>query len=400
MAPTDQQALALLEAARRITESTDLPTAMQHALQMTHEIIGFERIRFYLAIPKAGILREEAAEGYSVEHDLGATVPLHTNGILSRVASGKTQTRVFSVNALTDCQEAADGLPTCLIPLKLSDALLGVIVADYPRAKRKISQHSVLLLQALTDFMAATIERIRREELATKLVSLVSHELRTPLTSIAAFCEMLADGDAGPINDKQLRFVQRIAAGATQLQSIVEDLLELSRLQSGAETLLQEPLSIKPFLEDVALNILPQARAKNIAITVSSPDDLPILVTDQRRLQQALSNLIDNAIKYSPEGTSVALTAQRCCNNIRLSVTDQGPGIAAEDQERLFDEFFRCSQGANRSAERGSGLGLSIVARLAEMLGADVEVSSSLGEGSTFAILFPIQQPNSTSDGP
>jgi signal transduction histidine kinase len=244
----------------------------------------------------------------------------------------------------------------------------------------------------LIQFAEVAIQRWGLGRLRVQFVASVSHELRTPLTSIKAFCEMLHDGDAGPLTDEQLSFVRRIATGADQLHKIVEDLLELSRLRSETEALNVDQIDVKLFLEDTASILQPQADARGIQIGVSAPDDLPALHTDQRRLHQALSNFIDNAIKYSPEGSDVAVAATVRDEKMRLCVTDRGCGIPEQDLKRIFEEFYRCQKGVNGTASEGAGLGLAIVARIADMLGAEIEVDSALGAGSTFCLSFNLEK--------
>jgi two-component system sensor histidine kinase KdpD len=124
-------------------------------------------------------------------------------------------------------------------------------------------------------------------------------------------------------------------------------------------------------------------------LVVAVPDDLPPLCTDQRRLHQALSNFVDNAIKYSPEGSEVTLEARSTNDNIHLRVCDEGPGIPQGELKRIFEEFYRCRNRVNDTANRGAGLGLAIVARIADMLGAKVTVESAPSAGSTFSLIFP-----------
>jgi signal transduction histidine kinase len=262
-----------------------------------------------------------------------------------------------------------------------------------PVARSRFSRpgFSAKPLGALIQFAEVAIQRLGLGRLRVQFVASVSHELRTPLTSIKAFCEMLYDGDAGPLTDEQLSFVRRIATGADQLHKIVEDLLELSRLRSETETLNVDQINVKLFLEDTASILQPQADARGIQIGVSAPDDLPTLHTDQRRLHQALSNFIDNAIKYSPEGSPIAVAATLRDEKMRLCVTDRGRGIPEQDLKRIFEEFYRCQKGVNGTASEGAGLGLAIVARIADMLGAKIEVDSTWGAGSTFCLSFSLE---------
>lgn len=380
----------MLEAAQNICDAPDLSIVVQELLTATHHILGFERVRFYLALPECGVLRREGVEGL-VDDDGDQEIPLLSDHLLGQIATGSERTCVARVGNLIDAEESAKGVPTCLVQMQLPEGDLGIVVADNPVTCCEITGRQAHFVGLLARFAAFPMERTRHEESQIRMRSLVSHELRTPLTSIAAFAEMLLDGDAGELNGKQQRFVQRITRAASQLQQIVQDLLELAHLAEGSDPLEKTSIAIEPFLEDTSQNLLPQAAAKQIKLVVEASDDLPNLHTDERRLQQALSNLIDNAIKYSAPNTTVRITAVVRESQVRLAVIDRGPGIAPEHRERIFEEFFRAYPTEEGLADKGSGLGLAIVKGLGKMLGAKVEIESALGKGSTFALVFPVE---------
>lgn len=150
-------------------------------------------------------------------------------------------------------------------------------------------------------------------------------------------------------------------------------------------------MTIRPFLEDIALNLTPQATARSIRLLVEAQEGLPALTTDSQRLQQAVTNLVDNAIKYGPQGGLVRLVAARGEEGLRLSVVDQGPGIHPDEQELVFEEFYRAYAGRSSLESKGAGLGLSIVRGIARNLGAGLQLDSAPGEGSTFSLVFPGQ---------
>jgi len=383
-----EDCLPLLESVLRLARAEDLPTVLQELADAAEGLLGFERIRFYLAILDSGVLRCELRQGVDGPGDVGSVPLLHTN-LLGRVALDGRGPMQWPVDSLQDTIASEGGIPTCFVPMRLPDALLGVLVADSPQQRREVTDASLRTLAMLSEFALLMVEHTRREQSRTRFVGWASHELRTPLTSINAFTEMLLDGDAGPLNEKQTRFVQRVLGSTEQLHRIVQDLLELARLEAGEEPITLTNVAIKPFLEDTAQNMFPQASAKDITLKVEAQDGLSTLRTDERRLRQALSNFIDNAIKYSPRETLVRVVAEATDGQLRLSVIDQGPGISPRDQKQLFTEFFRCYRGEESLRDRGSGLGLPIVQRLAQALGSAVEVESAVGQGSKFSLVFP-----------
>jgi len=385
----DSQAVQLLHATKRILEATEIPILIQEILEAAHETLEFERVRFYLVLREQGLIQQQDIEGGP---DDGETdFDLASNNYLGRVVLEDEHCVVLRVSSLADAAEAEDGLQRCFVKVPLPDTGLGVVVADNPVTRRDVQEHVVEALQSIAEFPVFTIEHRDIEERRIRFVSSVSHELRTPLTSITAFTEMLIDGDAGELTERQSQFAQRIWKGSAQLERIVEDLLELTQLYSDTEPSEKLAISIKPFLEDIAQNFLPQASAKNIGLSVDAANGLPILRTDERRLQQAIANLVANAIKYSPNDTNVRIHAAAGDKHIVISVIDEGFGISPADQRRIFEEFYRCYRDRESLENKGSGLGLSIVTCLAKMLGAKIDVESSVGEGSTFSLIFPVE---------
>lgn len=237
------------------------------------------------------------------------------------------------------------------------------------------------------------VDRIRRDFVAN-----ASHELRTPLTSIRGFVEALEDGgleDGGTAK----RFLARIRANADRMAALVDDLLELSRLESGAQPATIEPLDSAAVAADVIASFANIAARKSIALeTVAFP--VPPVRGDADRLRRILEHLVDNALKYTPDGGRVTVRVAPFREGAVVSVEDTGPGIAAEHLPRLFERFYRVDTARSRELG-GTGLGLSIVKHLAESMGASVAVSGVLGKGSTFAVRLPASEgPAEAQKGP
>lgn len=227
----------------------------------------------------------------------------------------------------------------------------------------------------------------RLENLRSDFVANVSHELKTPITSIKGFIETLLDGAKDDPKEAQ-RFLKIVAKHADRLNAIIDDLLTLSRLEKDQEhamTFQRVPLA--GILHSAAEVCSHRAGKKNISIQVESAENL-IVNVNQPLMEQALINLIGNAVKYSKEGKTVTVRAEQDRNGIRLTVTDQGYGIAPEHLERLFERFYRVDKGRSRQ-EGGTGLGLAIVKHIAQAHGGTVSVESTFGKGSTFTINLP-----------
>jgi len=223
------------------------------------------------------------------------------------------------------------------------------------------------------------VDAVRRDFVAN-----ASHELRTPLTTIRGFAETLLDG---AIEDPVLarRFVQTINDNSVRLQSLVDDLLELSRAESPDAQLELEPVSSLETAERVAASLLPRAEGRKTAITVAGDADSSWCVAEPRALEHVLTNLIENAIKYSGENGRIHVGIEAMETKLTICVRDNGPGISREHLPRLFERFYRVDEGRAR-AQGGTGLGLSIVKHLVTRMGGAVEVDSVVGEGTTFTV--------------
>jgi two-component system phosphate regulon sensor histidine kinase PhoR len=225
------------------------------------------------------------------------------------------------------------------------------------------------------------VDRIRRDFVAN-----ASHELRTPLTSIRGFVEALEDGG---LEDPATatRFLSRIRANADRMASLVDDLLELSRLESGAQPPTLEHLDTAEVVADVVASFAKIAARKSIALD-SVVRESPEVLSDGDRLRRILEHLVDNALKYTPDGGRVTLHVVPEGEGVVVSVEDTGPGIPPEHVPRLFERFYRVDTARSRELG-GTGLGLAIVKHLAESMGASVRVSSVTGQGSIFEVRLP-----------
>ncbi len=241
---------------------------------------------------------------------------------------------------------------------------------------------SILVFQDITRLRQ--LERMRSEFVAN-----VSHELKTPITSIKGFIETLSEG-AAEDPEARARFLGIIAKHSARLESIIEDLLSLSKIeQTGVlpeATLDRVP--VRKILEAAVESVEGQARATGVPLTLDvNPPDLPVKVREDL-LVQGVANLAENAIKYGGTGNRVEITARSVNGHVVISVTDHGPGIPADHLPRLFERFYRIDRARSREVG-GTGLGLSIVKHIAQAHRGEVEVESQLGHGSTFRIRLP-----------
>jgi two-component system phosphate regulon sensor histidine kinase PhoR len=229
-------------------------------------------------------------------------------------------------------------------------------------------------------------ERQRLDAMRRDFVANASHELRTPLTSIRGFVEALEDGAAAdPLTAE--RFLGKIHTHADRMGALVEDLLELSRLESGERPPVREPVDVAEVAEDVAASFAELAERKGLTLECRH-QPAPAVTTDGDRLRRILENLVENAVKYTPSGGSVRIETAGREGAAHVTVSDDGPGIPPEHLPRIFERFYRVDKARSRDLG-GTGLGLSIVKHLAESIGATVAVSSDVGRGTRFTVVVP-----------
>jgi PAS domain S-box-containing protein len=243
-------------------------------------------------------------------------------------------------------------------------------------------------LGRLYGFRDVTQER-ELDRMKTEFVSQVSHELRTPLTAIKGFTDLILDGDAGEVNEEQTEYLQTVKSNADRLVALINDLLDVSRIESGRITLRIEPLDVRSILASVLATMRPLLEGKSQTITLEVGDELPRAAGDHDRIVQVATNLVSNAHKYTPAGGQIRVAASVEDALIAISVSDNGMGIAPEDVARLFTRFFRVDSSLTREIG-GTGLGLSIVKSIVELHGGTITVSSEPGVGSTFTFTLPV----------
>ena len=243
---------------------------------------------------------------------------------------------------------------------------------------------------------AANAQLKQMDRLKSKFLAHVSHELRTPLTSIVGFADNMLEGLVGSLNVKQEQYLTRIKANGTRLARMITDLLDLSRVEAGKLVLSFDQISLQTVATDVIEQLLPLAITKHLQIELQSPDPALLVWADPDRLSQILTNLLDNAIKYTPEGGHISVDLSISDHEMaRIVVRDNGQGIPPDALPKLFDPFFRVHH-QERSQTKGLGLGLAIVKDLVELHGGTIAVHSALDQGTEFSFTIPLHARTST----
>jgi len=262
-------------------------------------------------------------------------------------------------------------------------------------ALRKVHDELEKRVEARTAELAAANKALelqnreveRATRLKSKFLASMSHELRTPLNAIVGFSDLLAEQTAGQLNNKQKRFVNHIKQGSSHLLQLINDILDLSKIEAGQLELRCEDFQIENALPEVLSTIRPLAMAKNIQVQPRLDTNWAVYA-DRVRFKQILYNLISNAVKFTPKAGRIVIDCRGDGNLVHISVTDTGIGIRAEDQAIIFEEF-RQVEGAVDATHEGTGLGLAITKRLVEQQGGRISVESELGKGSRFTFTLP-----------
>lgn len=243
-------------------------------------------------------------------------------------------------------------------------------------------------LGTVSVFRDVTAE-VEADRAKSEFVSTVSHELRTPMTAIKGYIDLLLMGTTGSMSELQTNFLNVVKSNADRLTTLVNDLLDLSRIETGKIDLQPEPLDMRELIEQAVLTITPKAKEKGLRVRAIMPPQLPRVYADPDRVTQVLTNLVANAYKYTPVGGDVAVYAYVRESILHVAVSDTGIGISHADQEKIFERFFRVDDPLVQG-ESGTGLGLAIAVSLIKMQGGEMFVRSEPGEGSIFTFTLPL----------
>jgi signal transduction histidine kinase len=256
--------------------------------------------------------------------------------------------------------------------------------------EQKVEERTRELQQVLAELSRKSLELEVASQHKSDFLANMSHELRTPLNAIIGFSQVLRQGLFGPVNEKQEEYLDDILTSGHHLLSLINDVLDLSKVEAGQVELEVASFSLREALERGVVMVREPASKRGVAVALELAPDVDLVDGDERRLRQIVYNLLSNAVKFTPEGGSVVVASAQVDGEVQVSVTDTGPGIVVADRERIFEEFQQTDVGVQQ--REGTGLGLALSKRLVELHGGRIWVESEPGHGSRFVFTLPIKE--------
>ena len=298
-------------------------------------------------------------------------------------------TRFITITVLPDRRASAE--ITGLIVIVEDATEEGLFQQRIMQHRNELTLLRDQLARQNTQLQAANRELKQLDELKSRFVAVAAHELRTPLTAISGYTELLSDGSFGPLDERQRRPLNVIAQSTKRLLEIINNLLDVSRIETGRMELNLRPTPLNEIVQGCLDEYRMMTAKRGQTLTLDLPAESPVLLCDPARTAQILCNLLGNACKYTPEGGAIHLSAGPAEQEgyLQISVQDTGIGIPPEEQKHLFSAFFR-AKNSNQANASGAGLGLHIARSLVELQSGEIHCESKPGRGSTFSFTLPL----------
>jgi len=411
-----REVFALTEVAKTLTSPHNLPELLRAALDKLAQV--FEPAELGMVMlwdESSGLFRAEAAFGFDFEalremgmragesisgkvYDAGTWSLLTTpHQVAEMMADMRPANRAVMARAL-----GTDTLPHCTlaVPLKVGDRKFGVLILHTLNRSAKFTEHDVPFVETVADLIALAIDRLRLEEesaairdaqqvdqLRSEVMATLSHELRTPLAAIKGYATaLLIDDEVEWPQEKRREFLGLIDAECDNLQSMIGEILDSSLIDVGQLVIEPQPVRLQYIAREAAEEM--QHRTDIHHIVVDIPSSFPIVDADPRRIKQVIRNILDNAMKYSPNGGLVMISGQVRPMDVVVSISDQGVGISPEDLIPLFEKYFRVKSPTGYHVP-GTGLGLPVARGIVEAHGGRIWAESKVGQGTTLSFSLP-----------
>jgi signal transduction histidine kinase len=405
---------ALFEVGQAVGGTLDLQRVLDAVVARAADLAGADGGAVYEYDPVARAFDLRAThrmEATMVAALREARVELGADSVLGRAGSARQPVQVEDLLAETPEGPALRGLLTTAgyravlaVPLLREHEVVGALVVRR-RAPGAFDPDTVALLQTFATQSALAIQNARLfQKLADKshqleeasrhkseFLASMSHELRTPLNAVIGFTEVLLERYFGEINAKQEEYLRDVLSSGQHLLSLINDILDLSKVEAGRMELELGTFDLGPVLAAGLVMVRERASRGGVALSLDAGEGVGEIEADERKVKQVLFNLLTNAVKFTPDGGAVGVSARRADGWVEVAVADTGVGIAPEEQDRVFEEFGQARSAAGQS--EGTGLGLTLCKRFVELHGGTISVASEVGLGSTFTVSLPVRQP-------
>ncbi|MCQ3929338.1 MAG: hypothetical protein DPW16_02675 [Chloroflexi bacterium] len=378
---------------RQLNEKLDLQAAMKLTLEWSSRLCDAQSASMGFLDREAGVISLVANYGEENEFSQTPQLPL-THPLIAQVLEMESAA----------LQLSPAGTPphtTLCVPVRRENNIIGVVLFSANRADA-FDVDAQELVSRMADRAAIAIENARlydavkaADKTKSEFVGFVAHELKVPMTSISGYASLL--GIVGQLSEKQQEFVKTIQNNVQRMRMLVDDLNDITRIETGQLRMAIEPVKLPDVVEQVKTDVMAQITERNHTFIEEIEVNLPPISADSSRVLQILLNLLSNAYKYTPNGGKITLSAKRDGDKVSVSVKDTGVGIAPEDLQKLGTKFFRTS---NTLEQPGWGLGFAITRNLIDLMKGELTIESQVGVGSTFTFTLPVAEetPATTSE--
>jgi signal transduction histidine kinase len=403
---------ALGEVSRALSATLDVDVVLDTIVTRANDLIGADGCTIFEydeATEQFHLRATRNLEPGLVELARGTPLRRGDQGILGRLPSERQAIQVPDITVGSYSSPISDALieagyrAVVAVPLVREDHLIGALTMNR-KTPGEFPLHTIQLLQTFATQSALAIQNARLfREIADKSRQLevasqhkseflanMSHELRTPLNAIIGFSEVLSDRMFGELNEKQEEYLKDIHASGQHLLSLINDILDLSKIEAGKMELELSDFDLPMTIDNALMLVRERAARKGIELHRTVDERLGQIQADERKVRQVVLNLLSNAIKFTPEGGRIEVRAKPMDGSIEVSVTDTGVGIAPEDQDAVFEEFRQV--GTAEKKVEGTGLGLALSRKFIELHGGKIWVKSQVGAGSTFTFTVPVRR--------
>jgi signal transduction histidine kinase len=396
------QLTALGEIGRAVSSTLDVEVVLETIVSRASQLAGADACTVYEYDEASDQFHLRATHNLAPEiAEAMRAMPLRKGeGVMGRAAAMRQPVQVSDISepdayqsSLRDALIGAGYRAALSVPLLREDQIIGSLSPEVVELLKTFATQSALAIQNARLFREIA-DKSRLLEAASRhkseFLANMSHELRTPLNAILGFSEVLAERMFGEVNDKQAEYLQDILSSGRHLLSLINDILDLSKVEAGRLELELERFHLPATLDNALTLVRERASRHGITLTQTVDKRLGHMVADERKVKQVLLNLLSNAVKFTPDGGRIDLIATAAEDVVTVAVSDTGIGIAPEDQAAVFEEFRQVGRDDTRKQE-GTGLGLTLSKKFVELHGGRIWVQSQIGRGSTFTFTLPVR---------